>query len=55
MKYITLDANEGIKSITSLTENILLLEKLGLSRFDCLVGIGGGVLIDLISFTCVVA
>ena len=50
VKYITLDANESVKSMSSLTENILLLEKLGLSRFDCLVGIGGGVLIDLISF-----
>lgn len=50
VKYITLNANESVKSISSLTENILLLEKLGLSRFDCLVGIGGGVLIDLISF-----
>ncbi len=50
VKYITLDSKESVKSISSLTENLLLLEKLGLSRFDCLVGIGGGVLIDLISF-----
>jgi len=50
VKYIKLDANESVKSINSLTENILLLEKLGLSRFDGLVGIGGGVLIDLVSF-----
>ena len=50
IKYITIDSNESVKSISSLTENLLLLEKLGLSRFDCLVGIGGGVLIDLISF-----
>ena len=28
VKYITLDANESVKSISSLTENILLLEKL---------------------------
>ena len=50
IKYITLDSNESVKSISSLTDNLLLLEKLGLSRFDCLVGIGGGVLIDLVSF-----
>ena len=50
IKYIILDSNEGVKSISSLTDNLLLLEKLGLSRFDGLVGIGGGVLIDLVSF-----
>jgi len=48
--YISLESKESVKSIISLSENLLLMEKLGLSRFDCLVGIGGGVLIDLISF-----
>lgn len=50
IKYIILDSKESVKSISSLTDNLLLLEKLGLSRFDGLVGIGGGVLIDLVSF-----
>ena len=51
IKFISVEANENIKGINSFTENVLLLEKLGLSRFDCLVVIGGGVLIDLVSFT----
>jgi 3-dehydroquinate synthase len=48
-KWIVFDAQEKNKSLDGYVDMIRVLEKKGLSRFDTLIAIGGGVVLDIIS------